>query len=190
MTGGQGSGVGFADRAAAGTALAGAVSRHLAHTDLRARPLVLAVGRGGVPVAAPVADAIGAIAEDGPPAFDPAALYRLGLTEDDLTGEVRRQREELRRRIRRYRGDRPSPRAENRVVVLVDDGLGHRRDRPRRTALAPRTPARAGRPRRAGLLREARDQIDGPDAATPAPWFERSRRPMSCRGHITGGVSR
>nr|WP_296072174.1 phosphoribosyltransferase family protein [uncultured Actinoplanes sp.] len=108
-------------------------------------PLVLALPRGGVPVAVPVAARIGAelglvlvrkigapgrpelgvgaIAEDGPPVFDPDNLAYLGLTPDDLAGTVERERAELARRVRRYRGGRPAPDAAGRTVVVVDDGL-------------------------------------------------------------------
>lgn len=114
-------------------------------TDAAERPLVLALPRGGVPVAAEVAAAtggeldivvarkvgapgqpelgIGALAEDGPPVFDRQALTHLRLTENDLVYSVERERAEVRRRVRRYRGDRNPPDVRDRVVVLVDDGL-------------------------------------------------------------------
>ena len=109
------------------------------------RPLVLALPRGGVPVAARVATAIGAelgvvvarkigapgrpeygigaIAEDGPPTFDVEALDALGLAETDLAEAVAAERAEIARRIERYRGGRPLPPITGRTVVLVDDGL-------------------------------------------------------------------
>ena len=105
----------FKDRDEAGRALAEPVARLLtggAHQD---RPLVLALPRGGVPVAVPVAQrigadldivlarkigapgrpefGIGAIAEDGPPVFDETALHYLGLAPDDLAGTVAAARE-------------------------------------------------------------------------------------------------
>ena len=132
----------FLSRAEAGARLAEEISRKIGKNG---PPLVLAMPRGGVPVAAPVADrlsadldivvarkigapgrlelGVGAIAEDGPPVFDDETLQHLGLTEDDLAGAVRREREELARRIRRYRGDRPAPDPTGRTVILVDDGL-------------------------------------------------------------------
>jgi putative phosphoribosyl transferase len=135
----------FADRTAAGRALAGIVAQHVAQLGVDRRPLVLALPRGGVPVAVPVVNAIGgdldvvvarkiaapgrpelgvgALAEDGPPVFDAGLLLRLGLAEADLAGTVTAEREELRRRIRHYRGDRPVPPVAGRVVVVVDDGI-------------------------------------------------------------------
>jgi putative phosphoribosyl transferase len=135
----------FADRDAAGRTLGATVARHIGHLGVERRPLVLALPRGGVPVAARVADTIGgdldlivarkvtppgrpeygvgAIAEDGPPVFDADALRELGLTEADLADAVERERTELRRRVHDYRGDRPVPDPAGRVVVVVDDGV-------------------------------------------------------------------
>ena len=136
---------GYTDRDEAGRVLGDAVIRHLGRLDPDRRPLVLALPRGGVPVAARVAEAVGgdldvivarkigapgrpeygvgAIAEDGPPVFDHAAVRDLGLTENDLAGTVERERAELRRRIERYRGGRPIADPAGRVVIVVDDGV-------------------------------------------------------------------
>lgn len=108
-------------------------------------PLVLALPRGGVPVAAEVARAlkapldvvvarkigvpgnpetgIGAIAGDDPPVYDRRALEMLGLAEDDLAAGVARERAELHRREELYRRGRPALAVEGRTVILVDDGL-------------------------------------------------------------------
>lgn len=130
----------FRDRRDAGRALAARVAA-LGLTD----PVVLALPRGGVPVAAEVAAAlaaelevfvarklgapgqpefgVGAMAEGGDPLLDHAALSRLGLSARDLAPTVARERAELARRVRLYRGDRPLPPLAGRCVVLVDDGL-------------------------------------------------------------------
>lgn len=108
-------------------------------------PVVLALPRGGVPVAAPIASAfqtaldvlvvrkiglpgrpengIGAVVGDDPPLFDREALEMFGLSEDRLGPQLARERAELRRREELYRDGRPEPRVAGRTVVLVDDGL-------------------------------------------------------------------
>ncbi|MEU2551546.1 phosphoribosyltransferase family protein [Streptomyces sp. NPDC013313] len=134
----------FSDRAEAGRALARPLG------DLRDRgdlpdPVVLALPRGGIAVAVPVARAlgapldvlvvrkigaphheefaVGALAAGDPPLFDAAALGHLGLSEERLAPVVERERRELARRERRYRGDRPPPELRGRTVIVVDDGL-------------------------------------------------------------------
>jgi predicted phosphoribosyltransferase len=135
----------FANRDEAGQLLAERVAGHLPVGAPYARPLVLALPRGGLPVAVPVAERIGAdldvvivrkigapgrpefgvgaIAEDGPPIFDESSLRYLGITEADLAGTVDDERTELNRRVRRYRGDRGMTPVADRTVVVVDDGL-------------------------------------------------------------------
>ncbi|WP_433604911.1 phosphoribosyltransferase [Dactylosporangium sp. CA-139114] len=132
----------FADRTEAGRALAAQLERQGLAGD---EPLVLALPRGGIPVAVPVAErlgadldivivrkigapghaefGVGAMAEDGPPVFDDAALRYLGLTAADLAPTVAAERAELDRRVARYRRRRPAPAVAGRRVVLVDDGL-------------------------------------------------------------------
>jgi predicted phosphoribosyltransferase len=133
----------FADRDEAGRLLGEELAYRLAAE--KDRPLVLALPRGGVPVAVQVAGrlgadldivlarkigapgraefGVGAIAEDGPPVFDQSSLDYLGITPDHLAGTVAAERAELERRVRRYRAGRPAPSVVGRVVVLVDDGL-------------------------------------------------------------------
>ncbi|MER7520680.1 phosphoribosyltransferase family protein [Streptomyces sp. NPDC126499] len=108
-------------------------------------PVVLALPRGGVPVAAEVARAlgttldvlvarkigvpgqpevgVGALVGEDAPVFDEEILAMLGMTEDEFAPEVARQRAELRRREGLYRQGRPLPAVAGRTVVLVDDGL-------------------------------------------------------------------
>lgn len=116
------------------------------------RPVVFAIPRGGVAVAVGVASALsvpldllmvrkighpaapelglGAIAEDGAggaaePYFDPEMLGRVGLTEDDLTAVVARERAELARRVALYsrQSGAESTLTAGRLVIVVDDGL-------------------------------------------------------------------
>ncbi|USQ86412.1 phosphoribosyltransferase [Streptomyces phaeoluteigriseus] len=134
----------FQDRRQAGQRLAARLREWSADGAL-VDPLVLALPRGGVPVAAEVARAlgapldilvarkigvpghpetgIGAIVGDDPPLFDLRAVEMLGLSEERLGPDVARERTELRRRERLYRGDRSAPRVEGRTVIVVDDGL-------------------------------------------------------------------
>jgi putative phosphoribosyl transferase len=131
----------FLNRRDAGAKLAEALERfHGGNT------LVLGVPRGGVIVAAEVARSLGAPldvvlarklgAPDQPELaigavvggvearlLDPALIRQLGVPEEYLDEETRRQREEIRRRIVDYRGDRPPPALEGKTVILVDDGI-------------------------------------------------------------------
>ncbi|GIH99708.1 phosphoribosyltransferase [Planobispora takensis] len=130
----------FADRAEAGGLLAG----RLAGLGLRA-PVVLALPRGGVAVAVPIAArlggvldvlvsrkighpvnrefGVGAIAEGGEPVLDPDMLRRLMPSGEDLRRVVEAERAELARRVAVYRGSRRTPEPEGRDVVVVDDGI-------------------------------------------------------------------
>ncbi|MGQ4416639.1 phosphoribosyltransferase [Streptomyces sp. SAS_269] len=134
----------FRDRAEAGRVLAGPLSGLRDRGELP-DPVVLALPRGGIAVAVPVARAldapldvlvvrkiglphheefaVGALAADDPPLFDTGTLDRLGLTEERLAPIVKRERRELARRERRYRGDRPPLELRGRTVIVVDDGL-------------------------------------------------------------------
>ncbi|GAA4954410.1 putative phosphoribosyltransferase [Nonomuraea thailandensis] len=128
----------FQDRADAGAQLAERLRD--AHD-----PVILALPRGGVAVAVPIARrlgavldvlvtrkigypptpelGVGAVAEGGEPVFDPLLLRRLGMTPEDVADVVEEERWELARRVRAYRGDRPLPPVEGREVIVVDDGL-------------------------------------------------------------------
>jgi predicted phosphoribosyltransferase len=134
----------YRDRAEGGRAIAGLLKDLLDRGELP-DPVVLALPRGGIAVAAPVARAlgapldvllvrkigaphhaefaVGALAADDPPLFNTGTLARLGLTEQRLADVVERERHELRRREQRYRGDRPPPDLTGRTVIVVDDGL-------------------------------------------------------------------
>jgi putative phosphoribosyl transferase len=130
----------FEDRHDAGRRLAA----ELAGLELD-RPVVLAIPRGGVPVAAQVCRAldapleilavrklgapgnpelgVGAIAEGGTCVLDGESARRVGMTKELLADAVDREVRELERRVRDYRGRRPVPELEGRTVVIVDDGL-------------------------------------------------------------------
>ncbi|MGW2343422.1 phosphoribosyltransferase [Streptomyces sp. NPDC001661] len=134
----------FRDRTHAGEELALRLLEWADSSEL-VDPVVLALPRGGVPVAAPVAHAlhapldvlvarkigvpgrretaIGAVVGEEPPLFDRVALELLGLSEDGLGSDIAEARDELHRRDHLYRAGRPAPPVENRTVILVDDGL-------------------------------------------------------------------
>ncbi|WP_047868316.1 phosphoribosyltransferase family protein [Nocardiopsis sp. RV163] len=130
----------FADRSEAGRRLAERV-RPFAVDE----PLVLALPRGGVPVGAELAlrlgadfdvlmvrkiglpghpeMGVGAVAEDGRVLYDDRALARLHVPRQALSDTVAAERDELDRRRRVYRGERPPPRIAGRDCVVVDDGV-------------------------------------------------------------------
>ncbi|MFB7472012.1 phosphoribosyltransferase family protein [Kitasatospora sp. NPDC056184] len=107
--------------------------------------VVVALPRGGVPVAAEVADALdapldicvirklgvpyqpelgmGAIGEDGVRVINDQVLRPAGVTPEQLAAVEARERVELERRAHRYRGGRPPVDVRGRTVVVVDDGI-------------------------------------------------------------------
>ena len=108
-------------------------------------PLVLALPRGGVPVARAVATALGApmevfvvrklgvpwnpelgmgaIAEGGTAVVHEGIVAHAGVTEEEVTRVMERELVEIERRVRTYRGGRPAPEVRGRTVILVDDGI-------------------------------------------------------------------
>ena len=131
----------FQDRPEAGRVLAAKLAKYAGRPDV----LVLALPRGGVPVAYEVARALhapmdvflvrklgvpgheelamGAIATGGVRVLNEDAVRALRLTDDLIDSAAEAEQEELERRERAYRGDRPAPRVRDRTVILVDDGL-------------------------------------------------------------------
>lgn len=150
----------FADRQQAGRRLAGDLER----LQLR-DPVVLALPRGGVPVGAEVAAAlgagldvfvvrkvgaprqpelgIGAVAEGRDEPVLGEHAWQLLSGPDQLREAVDAERAEVDRRVERYRHGRPLPDVADRDVVVVDDGLATGV-----TAEAAVAALRAGRPRR------------------------------------------
>lgn len=133
----------FADRNSAGEQLAETLSRSL--PDSAAELLVLALPRGGVPVAFPVARrlnapldvlvvrklgapaqpelAIGAIAADGVMVLNEQLVSQLGIRAAELEQVRQREEQELNRRLAAYRSGRSAANLSGRWLVLVDDGL-------------------------------------------------------------------
>lgn len=132
----------FLDRREAGIRLAAAL-RHLAS----AHPVVLALPRGGVPVAFEVADALGAkldllfVRKIGAPGYaelgigavvdgaDPQlvlnedVMRQLAPSPEYLRAEMRRQLVEIERRRQTYTGGVPPIELAGRTVIIVDDGI-------------------------------------------------------------------
>lgn len=132
----------FQDRREAGRRLATALG-HLAADH----PLILALPRGGVPVAFEVARALdaeldvlivrklaapgheelglGAVIDGSVPqvVLNDDVVRQFGASEAYIAAETRRQLAEIERRQRIYRGDRPAPKIAGRCVVVVDDGI-------------------------------------------------------------------
>lgn len=131
----------FRDRVDAGRILARALAAYAGTPEL----LVLALPRGGVPVAFEVARAlrapldvfvvrklgmpgheeyaIGAIASGGVMVVNDEAVQAFGITQAELDAVASEERLELERRERSYRGGRPPPDVRGKTVILVDDGL-------------------------------------------------------------------
>ena len=131
----------FRDRRHAGRLLAAQLSAYAGRDDV----IVLALPRGGVPVAFEVARALhapldvftvrklgvpgheewgfGAIATGGVRVLDDDLIRRLGLSAHIIERITDRERHELERRERTYRGDRSAPVITGKTVIVVDDGL-------------------------------------------------------------------
>ncbi len=130
----------FKDRRDAGRQLGRRLS---AYSSLR--PVVIALPRGGVPVAAEVAAhlgapldvivirkiglpwqpelALGAVAEGDVCVMNDALIEQTGVSGNELEAAIARERVELERRVRAYRGERSPLRLDGRIVIVVDDGL-------------------------------------------------------------------
>ncbi len=132
----------FFNRKVAGQELAKALFEQL---DEKTNLLVLALPRGGVPVAAEIVRkldaeldllivrklglpwhpelAMGAIASGGIRILNEDVIRHGGVTESDLAEVERQELQELDRRMHAYRGDRPAPMVKGRSLILVDDGI-------------------------------------------------------------------
>ena len=131
----------FANRVEAGAELASYLQHYRGRSDV----IVLGLPRGGVPIAAEVARAIGArldvfvvrkiglpghrelamgaIASGGVRVLNEDVLTWRRVSQDDINAVVAEEQRELARRERLYRGHRPRLAIADQVVILVDDGL-------------------------------------------------------------------
>jgi erythromycin esterase-like protein/predicted phosphoribosyltransferase len=131
----------FKNRQDAGRHLAAELGGYADRSDV----IVLGLPRGGVPVAAEVADvlhapldaflvrklgvpgheelAMGAIASGGVRVVDERLLRELGIPSATVDAVEATEQRELQRRERLYRGNRGAPAVAGKTVILVDDGL-------------------------------------------------------------------
>ena len=131
----------FRDRREAGRLLAAKLRAYANRPDV----IVLALPRGGVPVAFEVASALGApldvflVRKLGVPGYEELAMGAvatggvrvlndeivrgLGIPDYVIDAVAAWEQQELTRRERVYRDDRPQPNVQGRTVILVDDGL-------------------------------------------------------------------
>lgn len=129
------------NRTEAGQLLAKKLTVYANRSDV----IVLGLPRGGVPVAFEVAQALnipldiclvrklgvpgqeelamGAIGWGDVIAINEDVVNWLGISKDTIDRVTRKERKELQRRDRLYRGDRPIPDVRHRTVILVDDGI-------------------------------------------------------------------
>jgi predicted phosphoribosyltransferase len=132
----------FSNRNDAGRKLAKALARYKVD-----KPVVLALPRGGVPVAAEIAAALdapldlvlvrkigvpdqpelaaGAVVDGGSPVVvrNEDIIRLTGVSEADFAAVRDRELAEIERRRKLYLGDRPHPELKDRTVIVVDDGI-------------------------------------------------------------------
>lgn len=131
----------FADRVDAGRRLAAELAGYAGRDDV----VVLALPRGGVPVGYEVARALaapfdvlvvrklgvpgheelamGAVASGGVRVLNDEVVRALKIDEAVIERITARERAEVERRERAYRGERPPPELRGKTVILVDDGI-------------------------------------------------------------------
>ena len=131
----------FRNRQHAGELLAGQLGRYRGQPET----VLLALPRGGVPVAAVLARelmlplevlpvhklgaprqpelAIGAVAGDDLVVLDDHAIALMGISRGEIDSAIARERAELVRRGEAYRGERGPLVLRGQTVILVDDGL-------------------------------------------------------------------
>lgn len=129
------------NRVHAGQLLAQALQRYAGRNDV----IVLALPRGGVPVAFEVASALkapldlmlvrklgspgqeelamGAIATGGVRVMNVDVVDMLRISDEAIEAVARREEKELERRQKAYRGTAPPPELRDQCVILIDDGI-------------------------------------------------------------------
>lgn len=130
----------FEDRKEAGRLLAGKLAKYKGSDGI-----VLGIPSGGVPVAREIADALnlpldliivrkmqipynpeagfGAVGPDGEVILNERLLDQLGLTEEEIKQQAERTMDIITRRDQAFRKGKPFPYLNDRIVIIVDDGL-------------------------------------------------------------------
>jgi len=131
----------FQDRYHAGKLLADKIKEYAGNENV----IVLAVPAGGVPVGYTVAKELavpvdvmvirkiqipwnteagfGALTWDGKIVLNDRLVEELDLTKEEVETAILKTKENIQRRLRKFRGDKPMPNFKDKVVVLIDDGL-------------------------------------------------------------------
>jgi len=131
----------FTDRFEAGKVLAEELKDYANKPEV----IILALPRGGVPVAYEVAKALaaeldvfivrklgvpwqeelamGAIGMPGIVVFNDNIIDALNISQDEIDHAISVESQEMQRRDKEYRGNRPFPDLANKTVILVDDGI-------------------------------------------------------------------
>ncbi len=131
----------YFNRQEAGKILAGSLRAYANRKDV----IVLALPRGGVPVAYEVAKALhapldvfivrklgvpghselamGALAVNNVTVFNDEIVHSYQITQEEIDAVIAKETQELKRREKIYRGDQPFPSIANKVVILIDDGI-------------------------------------------------------------------
>ena len=131
----------YQNREHAGQVLAHELQAYAKREDV----IVLALPRGGVPVGFQIATALqvpldvflvrklgvpgygelamGAIAMGGLTVFNQDVVSSYGISDQEMKAVIEKEKIELTRREQVYRGKRPFPELQNKIVILVDDGI-------------------------------------------------------------------
>ncbi len=184
----------FEDRMDAGKKLAKELSKYANRSDV----LILALPRGGVPVAFEVAKelnvkmdvfivrklgvpgneelAMGAISSDNALVLNEDIVRSFQIPERVINMAAENELKELKRRERTYRGDRPKPEISGSTVILIDDGLATGATmRAATSAIKTKNPAKivvavpTGAPDTCELFKKEVDEVIC--IATPEPFY-------------------
>ncbi|TAK73074.1 MAG: phosphoribosyltransferase [Gammaproteobacteria bacterium] len=131
----------YSNRYEAGRMLAQSLKKYSHRSDV----MVLALPRGGVPVAHEIAKALdvpldifivrklgvpgheelamGAIAGGGIAVFNEDLMQELTITKTAIDRVIQAEQQELKRREIAYRGNKPFPTLKDKIIILVDDGI-------------------------------------------------------------------